>query len=418
MDKLVDTLMPFASKVGNNKCLVAIRDGITLSIPLLLIGSLFMVIAALPFPGWEAWLGEMGITDYLWKGVSSSFGLIGLVSSFGIAYSFARQYKVDGIAAGIVSLSAFITVTPFVEGGLPESFMGAQGLFVAILLALISGYVYQWCIHHNIHIKMPEAVPPAVSRSFSAIIPGAIVITSSLFIYGLLDSLSLPNLHEIARVVLGGPLGLLGDNVIGFAIVTILNSLFWFVGLHGGNVVNAVIKPIWIANLDANRLAHAAGEELPHIFTSVFADHFVFLGGGGATLGLVIALFYLSRKKQASQQAKALAPITLTPGLFNINEPTMFGLPIVLNPMLLLPFVLAPLANLLIAWISMAVGLVPLTYIDPGWTMPPIISGFLATNSVMGSLLQFVLVIVDICIYLPFIIAIEKGFQKQEQSGK
>lgn len=419
MEKLLqEKLLPVAARLGNNKALVSIRDGITLTIPLLLIGSLLMVIASFPIPGWEKYLGDIGVADYLWKGVDSSFGLLGLVASFGIAYFMARQYKVDGIPAGIVSLSSFITVTPFITGeagaGMPTAFMASKGLFVAMILGLINGYIYQWFINHNIQIKMPDGVPPAVSKSFSAIIPGAVTIVGWLIVYATLDKLSLPNLHEIAQGALGGPLGLLGNNVIGLLILIFLNSSFWFVGLHGGNVVNAVMKPLWLANLDANKVAYQTGETLPNIFTSVFMDNFVFIGGGGATIGLVLALGYLAHKKKASKQLKTLAPITVIPGLFNINEPAMFGVPIVLNTLLLVPFILAPMFNLLVAWGAMASGLVPLTYTDPGWTMPPVISGLLATGSISGSLLQIVLIVLDVLLYLPFVIAIEKRFKLLE----
>lgn len=419
MEKLLqEKLLPVAARLGNNKALVSIRDGITLTIPLLLIGSLLMVIASFPIPGWEKYLGDIGVADYLWKGVDSSFGLLGLVASFGIAYFMARQYKVDGIPAGIVSLSSFITVTPFITGeagaGMPTAFMASKGLFVAMILGLINGYIYQWFINHNIQIKMPDGVPPAVSKSFSAIIPGAVTIVGWLIVYATLDKLSLPNLHEIAQGALGGPLGLLGNNVIGLLILIFLNSSFWFVGLHGGNVVNAVMKPLWLANLDANKVAYQTGETLPNIFTSVFMDNFVFIGGGGATIGLVLALGYLAHKKKASKQLKTLAPITVIPGLFNINEPAMFDVPIVLNILLLVPFILAPMFNLLVAWGAMASGLVPLTYTDPGWTMPPVISGLLATGSISGSLLQIVLIVLDVLLYLPFVIAIEKRFKLLE----
>lgn len=419
MEKLLqEKLLPVAARLGNNKALVSIRDGITLTIPLLLIGSLLMVIASFPIPGWEKYLGDIGVADYLWKGVDSSFGLLGLVASFGIAYFMARQYKVDGIPAGIVSLSSFITVTPFITGeagaGMPTAFMASKGLFVAMILGLINGYIYQWFINHNIQIKMPDGVPPAVSKSFSAIIPGAVTIVGWLIVYATLDKLSLPNLHEIAQGALGGPLGLLGNNVIGLLILIFLNGSFWFVGLHGGNVVNAVMKPLWLANLDANKVAYQTGETLPNIFTSVFMDNFVFIGGGGATIGLVLALGYLAHKKKASKQLKTLAPITVIPGLFNINEPAMFGVPIVLNILLLVPFILAPMFNLLVAWGAMASGLVPLTYTDPGWTMPPVISGLLATGSISGSLLQIVLIVLDVLLYLPFVIAIEKRFKLLE----
>lgn len=418
-DLLQKKLLPVAMRLGNNKFMIAIRDGITYSMPLIIIGSLFMIIASFPISGWEKWLGDIGVAGYLWKGVDSSFGLVGLVSSFATTYTLVKQYKQDGIPAGIVSLSAFITVTPFITGeagsGIPTSYMASKGLFIAIILGLLNGYIYQWFLNKDIRIRMPDGVPPAVSKSFSALIPGAVIITSWLILFGFLDKCGLPNVHDIAQVVLGGPLGLLGSNVLGLSVIVVLNSLFWFAGLHGGNIVNSVIKPVLLANLDANRTAYQAGEALPNIFTSVFVDNFVFIGGGGATIGLVIAMFYLARKKNASKQMKTLSPVTFLPGLFNINEPTMFGVPIVLNVLLLIPFVLAPIINLYIAWGAMASGLVPLTYTDPGWTMPPVISGLLATGSIKGAILQVLLIIIDVLLYLPFIMSIEKGFKKNEE---
>lgn len=297
---------------------------------------------------------------------------------------------------------------------MPTTYMAAQGLFVAIVLGLLNGYVYAWFINRDIQIKLPDSVPPAVARSFSAIIPGAVIITFWLIIFGLLDTFGLPNIHAIAQVVLGKPLGLLGNNIFGTMILVTLNSLFWFVGIHGGNVVNSVMQPVWLANLDANREAYQAGLELPHIFTSSFMDNFVYIGGGGATLGLVLVLGYLARKKKTSQQTKVLAPITVVPGLFNINEPTMFGLPIVLNVLLVVPFVLAPIVNVIVAYFAMASGLVPFTRTVATWTMPIIISGFLTTSSLMGAVLQIVIVILDILLYLPFFLAVEKRFKQQE----
>lgn len=420
---LTEKLMPIAARMGSNKFLIAIRDGITYAMPLIIIGSLLMIIATgFAIPPLETWLGEVGIAGYLWKGSDSSFGLIGLVSSFGIAYSLVKQYKVDGVPAGIVSLSAFIAVTPFVSGesgaGMPTAYMAAQGLFVAIVLGLVNGYIYQWFINRDIQIKMPESVPPAISKSFSAIIPGAVLIIFWLTVYGMLDAFGLPDLHVIAKTVLGGPLGLLGNNVVGVMILVLCNSLFWFVGLHGGNIVNKIMEPVFLANLGENAAAFKEGQPYTRIFTAPFMDNFVYIGGAGATIGLVLALWWLVKKKNASKQAKALAPLTVVPGLFNINEPAMFGLPVVLNILLIVPFILAPIMNLILSYIAMATGLVPLTYAAPGWTTPPVISGFLATGSLKASLLQIVLIVLDVLLYLPFVINVEKRYKVQEEGGE
>ncbi|MCI6693827.1 MAG: PTS sugar transporter subunit IIC [Clostridium sp.] len=413
---LEEKMLPIAAKLGNNKVLIAIRDGITLSMPLIIIGSLFLVIASFPIEAWTNWLTEMGIDTYLWKGVDSSFGLMGLVASFGVAYSFARQHKLDGVSAGIIALSSFIVVTPFVTceagAGIPVGYMGSKGLFVAMVLGIISSLIFKWFIQHDIQIKLPEAVPPAVSRSFSALIPGAVIITLWLVIFAIIDRVGLVNIHDLLGKILGGPLGLLGNNIFGTLFAILLNSLFWFVGIHGGNVVNSILNPIWLMNSDANRLIFQADKmaDLPNIITMQFIDNYVFMGGGGATIGLVIVIAIIARKKKASKISKTMAPLTLTPGLFNINEPTMFGLPIVMNISLLIPFILAPMANAIISYAAMATGLVAKTTgIAVSWTMPPIISGFFTTGGhISGSILQLVCIVVDVLIYWFFYKAVEK----------
>lgn len=409
---LEEKLLPIAAKLGNNKILIAIRDGITLSMPLIIIGSLFLVIASFPIEAWTNWLTEIGIDGYLWKGVDSSFGLMGLIASFGIANSLARQYNVDGVSAGIISLSSFIVVTPFGEGGIPVGFMGSKGLFVAMVLGIISALIFQWFIKKDIRIKLPDSVPPAVSSSFSALIPGAVIITLWLVVFAVLDKINVGNIHELLLVVLGGPLGLLGNNIFGTVVSILLNSAFWFVGIHGGNVVNSILNPIWLMNSDTNRLIFQADKfaELPHTITAQFIDNFVYMGGGGATIGLVVVIAIIARRKKASQITKTMAPLTLTPGLFNINEPAMFGLPVVMNISLLIPFILAPVANAIICYFAMSTGIVAKTTgIAVSWTMPPIISGFLTTGGhISGAILQVVCIIVDIAIYWGFYRAVEK----------
>lgn len=417
-----EKMLPIATKLGANRGLIAIRDGITLAMPLIIVGSIFMIIASFPIKAFTDFLDQNGISDYLWKGVSSSFGLTGLVASFGIAQSMANQYKVDGIAAGIVSLSSFVTVTPFIKGesgeGINLFYMGSGGIFVAIVLGLLSAYVYQWFINRNIQITLPDSVPPAIARSFSAIIPGAVIISFWLIVFAVLDKYGLPNMHEIIKVVLGKPLGLLGSTMFGTMIVTGLNSLFWFMGIHGGSTINSIFSPVWLANLDINAKAQQAGEPLTEIITSPFMDNFVYIGGGGATLGLVIVISLIALRKASSKQTKAMGPLTLVPGIFNINEPAVFGLPIVMNVALFIPFLIMPMVNTVIAYLAFSSGLVPLTYATATWTMPPIISGFLTTGSVMGSLLQLVIIAIDILIYLPFYMIVEKANKLGELNEK
>ncbi len=419
-----EKLLPFAAKLGANKALIAIRDGITLSMPLIMIGSFLLIINSFPIDSWTAWLTSTGISTYLTKGVNGSFGIMGLVASFGIANSLATQYKVDGVSAGIISLSSYLIITPSIftakqaAEGIPYGYTGSKGLFIAIILGLISAKIFHWFIQHNIQIHLPDSVPPAVAKSFSALIPGACIILLWLIVYALLQVTGLGNIHDLLLKILGKPLGLLGDTLGGTILVVFLNSAFWFVGIHGGNVVNSIISPIWLMNTDENRIAFQANStaKLPHIITQPFMDNFVFMGGGGATLGLVIVIALIAYSKRSSQLTKTMAPLTLTPGIFNINEPTMFGLPIVLNLSLLFPFILAPIINVIVSYTAISLGIVHGTVgVTIPWTMPPILSGFLATGGhISGSILQIVCILLDVLIYYPFYAIVNKQFVLKE----
>lgn len=427
-------IMPVAAKIGAFKPLIAIRDGIAMAMPLIIVGSLFMVINGFPINAWTNFLTKtavhgVSLSQILIKVSNGSFGIMGLIAAFGIAWSYANQYKTDGVSAGIISASVFFIVTPSIMSGgktpvegFPYVYLGSRGLFVAIFLGLLSAWIFQWFINHNIQIKMPDTVPPAVAKSFSALIPGTVCIFLAGCIYWLFSWAHWGNLHDVIMNILAKPLGLLGNTLLGTLASIILVSLFWFVGIHGGNVVNTAMSPIWLMQTDANRVLNQSGKlDLAHggnIITQPFIDNFVYMGGAGATLGLVLCVGYLVWKKRASKQNEILAPLTIVPGIFNINEPTMFGLPVVLNLSLIIPFIIAPMFNAITTYIAMKLGWVPLcngTVIP--WTMPPLISGFLATNSIAGSILQLFNIIVDILIYLPFMSALNKR-QIIEESKK
>lgn len=435
IDKFIEkNLMPVAIKLSSFKPLIAIRDGIVLAMPLIIIGSLFTILGSFPIDAWTNWIANtkfdgVSIVDIFNKISNGSFGLLGLIGAFGIASSYAEQYKTDGKSAGVIALASFFVVTPSIFSGdkapvegMPYGYLGSKGLFIAILIGLIAGGVFQWFINHDIRIKMPEAVPPAVSKSFSALIPGAVIITGFGAIYAILTWTGLGNIHDLLLHILSKPLGLLGDTLGGTLVAIMLNSMFWFVGIHGGNVVNSVLQPIWLMNTDANRLLAAKGNlDLAHgghVITQPFIDNFVYMGGGGATIGLVLAIGLIVMMKKASKETEVLAPLTITPGLFNINEPTMFGLPVVLNVGLIIPFIIAPMINATITYLTMSMGIVPLcTGAVVPWTMPPVLSGFLATNSWQAAVLQLILVIIDVLIYLPFMLMVNKQ-QKLAEAGE
>ncbi|MDR3242152.1 MAG: PTS sugar transporter subunit IIC [Lactobacillaceae bacterium] len=416
-------LTPVGAKLANNKPLTAIRDGIAMAMPLIIIGSAAMLIAnGFAIDSFKGWLVETGVFDWLVKVVNSTFGLIGIVSVFGIAYRYAQSLKVEPTSAGILSLASFILVTPDLiakDGtGISFGYLGAAGLFAAILVSLLTTKVFSIFVKRDIQIKMPDGVPPAVSASFAALIPGAVIIIGWGAVYALLAMTPFHNIHQILQVLLGQPLTAFGGSLAGALVVTILTSLFWFVGVHGGNVTGAIMSPIWLAMMAQNLKVYEANPNatMPHIVTQPFMDMFVYLGGGGATFGLVIAILIAAK----SAKLKMMKPLITAPGIFNINEPTMFGVPVVLNVKLIIPFVLAPVVNAIIAFVTMSTGMVHATVgIVIPWVMPPVISGFLATGShISGAVLQIVLIVIDVLLYLPFVKVMDTDELKLEATAE
>jgi|SRR5690625_2661428 len=414
---MLERIEMIAGQIGNQKHLRALRDGILLSMPLIIIGSIFLILGNLPIEGYTDWLDKIGLEPIFNKIVDGSFGIMALVATFGVANSLSEDYEVDGISAGIIAISSFLIVTPNLiveaEHGVPYEFLGSSGLFVAIIVGLLSTEIFRFFVQKNFTIKMPSGVPVAVESSFAALIPGLMVILFWGLIYLLLILAGVENIHMLLTSILGKPLGLLGGSLWGTLIIIALNSIFWFVGIHGANTINPIIQPIWLQNSDANRIAFQAGQEVPHIINHEFVMNFAWLGGGGATIGLVICLVLFTKSKNN----KTMGRITLAPGLFNINEPVLFGLPIVLNFKYLIPFILAPMATAIITYISMATGLVakPVGIVVP-WTMPPVISGYLATGGkISGAVIQIITLSVTVLIYYPFVKAADRIQIKTEK---
>jgi cellobiose PTS system EIIC component len=428
---LENKVMPVAGRIAGQRHLQALRDGLILTMPLIIVGSVFLILGFLPIPGYEDFMartfGDAWLTKLLYP-VGATFDIMALIAGFGIAYRLAEKYGVDALSAGAISVAAFLLATPYnvpftpdgateavlVGGAIPVALMGSKGLFVAMIIAMISTEIYRYIIQKNFVFKMPDGVPPAVSKSFAALIPGAVVILIIWLLRLLVEQTDFESLHNIVGIVLGKPLGALGGSLIGSLVAVFLIQLLWSCGLHGASIVGGVMGPIWLASMDANRLAFQGGAaDLPNIFTQQFFDIFIYIGGSGATLALVIAMLLRSRSKQMKQ----LGRLAIGPGLFNINEPITFGMPIVMNPLMIVPFILAPLAIVIITYLAMATGLVarPAGIAVP-WTMPPIIGGYLATGGkISGAILQLVNFIVCFLIYYPFFRMWDKQKFAEEQ---
>ncbi|EBR8158586.1 PTS cellobiose transporter subunit IIC [Salmonella enterica subsp. enterica serovar Morehead] len=417
---IIERIESVAGQLSTNRYLGALRDGIILCMPLIIIGSVFLIVGNFPVTSWSVFLKTHEIDTWLDKIVNGSFGIIGLIAAFSIAYNLTNSWSEDGVSSGVISLSSYLILTPYISGGdthgYPLLFLGSKGIFAAILVSIITARIFHFFLSRNIVIKMPDGVPPAVTRSFLSLIPGFVTILFFGIIYIVLLKSGLDNIHVFLAEILNKPLGFLGGTLPGTIIAVILNSLFWIIGIHPGGTINAVMNPVWLMNTDQNRLALSAGQDLPNIITQPFMDNFVWMGGGGATIGLVICLFLFSR----SRQNKTLGALAFIPGLFNINEPVIFGLPIVLNLKMAIPFILSPVAIAIVTWFAMASGIVhkPIGVSMP-WTMPPIISGYFATGGhISGSVIQIIGIVVSTLIYYPFFTLVDKQqFNAETKDG-
>lgn len=427
---LEEKFMPIAGKVAGQKHLQALRDGIILTMPLIIIGSIFLIIGFLPFKGYPEFMaglfGDAWLTKLLYP-VTATFDIMALIAGFGIAYRLAEHYKVDALNAGAISVAAFVLATPYftmftpegaseavqVGGVLPIALLGSKGLFVAMILAMVSTEIYRFIIQKNIVIKMPDGVPPSVSKSFIALFPAFIVILVVWLIRLLIENTSFETLHNVVGQLLQEPLGALGGSLIGALIAVFFVQLLWSTGLHGASIVGGVMGPIWLAATDANRVALTAGDELPNVVTQQFFDIFIYMGGSGATFTFALMMLFMAR----SQHSKTLGRLAIGPGIFNINEPITFGAPIVANPLLIVPFILAPLVLTITTYIGMSTGFAPKTAgVAVPWTTPPIIGGYLATGgNIRGALMQLINLAVSFAIYYPFFRMWDKQNYKVEQ---
>lgn len=382
-----------------------------LSMPLLLVGSLFLIIMAFPLNIWSEFLKSSGLQSVLSNAVDATFGLMGIVSVFGISKKMAEINKVDGTSSGVIGLASFILLIPKENGALKMYHFGTKGIFVAIIVGIITGKLFSYLIRKNIVIKMPDSVPPAVSRSFASVIPGFVIISLFVIIDNLVKITGF-NIFDVVLYTIAQPLSGISDSYFGTIFAISLNGFLWMFGIHGGQLVGGIMDPIWYLNTDSNRLAYEAGQTLPHIVTKPFLNNFAWVGGSGACLGLAFYLFFFAR----SGQLKTLGKIAFVPDFFSVNEPMLFGIPIVLNPNLVIPFMLAPVVTGTIAYFSTYFGLVARTVgIVVPWATPPIISGYISTGgSISGPILQIVNIFVAFLVYYPFIKRLDKQIKEKE----
>lgn len=415
MEKLSNLLLPIAEKLSKKRYLSAIRDGFIAIMPLVITSSLFTLINCV-------FVGEGNYLDK-WFGTpcsgfaqignvigSASMSVMAILLVFTTSKALAREYKINTSIAGSTAVVCFLCLTPFVADGtigeyLTTYYLGAAGMFTAFISALLSVEVMRFFLgFKKLIIKMPDSVPTGIAKSFNSIIPVALtVIIFALLRIGT-DAIGAP-LNDLIFKWIQTPFSAIVSSPIGLIIIYILYMLLWGFGIHSAYIFNPILEPIYLASLASNVAAINAGQAATEVITKPFLDSVAFMGGAGNMLALVIAIFLVSKRSDY----KVIAKLGFIPAIFNISEPLMFGLPVVMNPILIIPMIGATLAGLGIGVLATQIGLMANTYVLIPWTTPPVINSFLATGGdFMSAVVGLVILVVSIFIYIPFVKVMNK----------
>lgn len=423
MDKLTNWLekriYPAAVFFQENKYLASIQYGMMLSIPLLLVRAFACIISDFPIDAFQTFManlvGEEVWAEWNWSVLNpATIGLLSLVAMCGMSYELGRRNDVTPMPGVAISLMSFFLLVHADENGMiSQGEFGATTLFLSIIVALVSVEIYSFCIKRKITIKMPSSVPEFVSSQFAALIPAVLCAVLWLVVRYLIQLTPYETASNMIYGLLQAPLTGLGTSLVGTLIAEFINSVLWFFGIHGTNVVASVMEPLWYAARDANWQVYLedALAVRPYIATIDFSNMIMYLTGSGITLPLCIEMAFMCK----SQRLKTVGKGAIIPGIFNVNEPVIFGLPIVMNPMMLIPFLVAPLVCVLVAFGAMSTGIVPTPIGVPvPWTLPAPISGWMMCGDWRGGALQIVNLIISGVIYWPFIKVLDREYTKEE----
>ncbi|EKF9156342.1 PTS sugar transporter subunit IIC [Vibrio cholerae] len=411
-------IAPIAAKVGNQPHVRAMRDGFIVAMPFIIVGSFILIFAFPPFAEdttnvfGRVWLNFATTHfDIIMMPFNMSMGIMTIFVSLGVAYSLAKAYKMDGITSAVLSLMSFLLVAaPAKEDSLSMAHMGGTGIFTAVMCAFFAVELYRFMKKHNITIRMPEQVPPAIARSFEVLLP-VLAIFLTLYPLSLFVQAEYGMLIPDAVMAMFKPLISASNTLPAIIGALLVCQLLWFAGIHGAAIVVGLLSPIFLTNISANIDAFVTGQPVPNIFTQPFWDFYIFIGGSGATLALVILMSF-----SRSAHLKSIGRMSAVPGFFQINEPVIFGSPMVMNPILFLPFVFAPVINATIAYFAIQLGFVGMGVATTPWTTPAIIGASWGSGWTFTPVLLVVgLLILDLLIYLPFFKMFEKQVLEQEQ---
>ncbi|MBS0796989.1 PTS sugar transporter subunit IIC [Streptococcus suis] len=452
MSNISEKFMEISGKIGSQRHLIAIRDSFISMMPITMAGTVAVLLNVFlrDIPNNMGWTGfadamqpVIDINGYVYFG---TIGIMALVFAFTFGYNLSLMYKVNPLAGGLISFASFISTIPqsvtistaldgvdksvvsALEGlglsivttdgvsaletsqwgAIALKYGGATGLFTALFIGFLATWVYASLVKRNVIIKLPDSVPPAVNKAFAAIIPGTAAIYASSIVAYLAFTLTGQSLGDLVSTYIQLPLLGLSQGLGSVILLTFLVQLFWFFGLHGHNVLAPIMDGVYMVALNENAAAYTATHStanLPWLWTRGSFDAYAQMGGSGVTLALIIAIFIFSKREEYKMVAKLSAPM----GVFNINEPVTFGIPMVLNPLFAIPWLIVPPICATIAYLATAAGIIPPVFAPVPWITPPGLYAYLATGgSIMAALVSLFNLFVAFLIWTPFVIAANK----------
>lgn len=401
MEKLINKLQskmgPLAEKISRISFLNALGQTFQLLLPVIMAGSFACLLAFMSIPAWQTFVTTTGLQPIFMGIQTVTLNIIALYVIIVFSFKYAESLEINPVSAATISTAAFLIVTPVeIYQSIPTQWLGYSGLFAALIIGGIVPKFIKFCFKKKIYVRMPEGVPPIVEDSFASLIPGFIVIILAAAVSSLIALTSFQNFHNVIYTLIQLPLQNFGLSLPAYLVVQLMTTLLMFLGIHGGTIFS-ITEPFTMAASAQNLAAFSAGQTLPNIITNSFSL-LCQPGGIGATLGFAFLLAFGAKSKRL----RILGKMAIVPAIFEISEPLVFGVPILLNPLLFIPYVLGPIVCTVVSYLSIALGITPyLTGVIVRWPMPQIISGFLAQGWAT-SLLQVFNIAITTLIWFPF----------------
>lgn len=431
VDRLSEKMLPIVSKMSSQRHLLAIRDSFIVTMPLVMAASVMVLLNALIFSNAtvQRILDLSPLAELASIVNNGTMSILAIIVCYNIGWNLATHYIQTGVIddpsfspvhAGILSTAVMFILMPLsstvtlMDGNTAEatgvflqSLTSSSGLATAMIAALVSTELFiKLAKMKSFKIRMPEGVPPAVATSFNSLVPEIVVILFFSVVVFTLNHTTGLNVPQLIELAIQTPLKAFVLSVPGILFLQFFSDFLWVFGMHGSSILAPIRQVPLLQSIQENMDAFSVGKEIPNIITEPFTNAFGLIGGGGCILPLVIAILWASKR----QEQRSIAKFGLTTCLFNITEPIMFGLPVVMNPIYMIPCAIIPSINLVIAYAATSLGIISKTVAAAPWITPPVIQSFIATGGdIRAAVLTVILIILDVFLFLPFVLAANKA---------